>query len=134
MVKVRESNHMHGWRWISHESRFDQFTYSQDNSVANTQSHSRLKEILLVGILTLCNHCPLLLPYLQRYMIFSVTRYIRPSCILAIIFRHIESGRLVQVISCRSAFCCWLGYASLANWMMKWVSVFWLGDLEGSWT
>ena len=63
MVKVRESNHMHGWRRISHESRFDHFTYSQDNSEA-TETSSGLKEILLLLLLGVSGSSQTLAPFL----------------------------------------------------------------------
>lgn len=43
-----------------------------------------------------------------------------------------QGGRLVQVMSCRSIFCCSVGCASLTKWVMKWASIFWLHYLEDS--
>lgn len=52
MVKVRESNHMHGWRRIFHGSRFYHVKYSQDNYKA-TETYSRLKEMVLLVLLVI---------------------------------------------------------------------------------
>lgn len=62
--------------------------------------------------------------------------YIKLSCISHLASNLSPPPGIVKVgtlfKSCRSMFRCLLGYSSLTEWLMKCVSVFWLGFLEGS--
>lgn len=75
MVKVRKSNHMHGWRRIPHESRFYHFIYSQANSKPNTETYLRLKEILLLVVLfgCSCTLAPFVIPVMYDFAALHTT-------------------------------------------------------------
>lgn len=88
-----------------------------------------LKEALITVLLSVLTQAHFLIPvtyYLQ-------VSHIRLSCISHMMPDLSASTSTLQVgasfTSCRSVFCCLVGYASLTKWLMKWASIFWLGCL-----